>query len=144
MGRKILQDVANTLPNMLVARMHLDDLETLALLPDGTLSLDLLSLAAHHSLGGVIELKFVEKIAAWLKTRLIKNRILVSDLSKAELVVVIRTDKILTDRTRIIAFDLSITCAVGLLEGRIKTSIGSGRIWYDRIQRRQSEASHKC
>jgi hypothetical protein len=49
MGRKILQDVANTLPHMLVARMRPDDLEILALLPDGKFSLDLLAQAAHHS-----------------------------------------------------------------------------------------------
>jgi hypothetical protein len=139
MGRKILQDVANTLPQMLVARMPLDDLEILALLPDGTLSLDLLSRAAHHSSGGVIELKVVEELAGWLKMRLIKNRISASNLSKAELVAVIKTDQIPTDRSRIIAFDFSVACAVGLLEERVRSAVGSGRIWHDRVQRRRPE-----
>lgn len=137
MGRKILQDVANTLPNILVARMHIVDLETLAHLPDGSLSLNLLAHTARHSLGGDIELKIVDELTDWLKTRLVKNQVAVSDLTKAELVAAIRTDKIPTDRDRIVVFDFSITCNVGLREENVVTAIGTGRTWHDRVLGRQ-------
>jgi hypothetical protein len=120
---------------MFVARMGTDDLESLARLPDGNLALDLLAQTVHHSSGGVIQLRIVGDLTNWLKIRLIDNRIPVSDLSKAELVAAIRTDKIPTDRNRIVVFDFSITCNVGLPEGGVKTAVVTGRTWHDRAVR---------
>lgn len=49
MARKVLQDVANTLCQMVVGWRMGDDLEKIADLPDGTIVFDVLLREARHS-----------------------------------------------------------------------------------------------
>src|SRR5205807_4199934 len=71
----ILQDVANTLPHMIMGeRMPYADLEVLAELPDGKLSIDLLTREARHSSAAPVALEIVDHLAEWLGERLASHR----------------------------------------------------------------------
>jgi hypothetical protein len=112
MGRKLLQDVANTLPQMFVGWRMAEDLEILAELPDGTLEIDVLSETVRHSSGATPRLHVAGELAAWLRNRLDEARLALTELTKAHLVVVIRTERIVKTRKRLISFDFACTCTV--------------------------------
>jgi len=133
MTRKILQDVANTLPHMIMGeRMSYDDLETLAQRQDGTLSIDLARREARDSSGAVVPLKIVEHLAEWLENRLGNNGVDVSDLSRAHLALTLRTDAVPTVRARAILFDWKCESEFVSPDGSARRGQASGRTWYDR------------
>src|ERR1700682_3382699 len=110
MARNILQDIASTLPRMIMSeRMPLSDLETLAGRPDGTLSIDLLKREARDPSGALVPLQIVHDLAEWLEDRLSNNRLGASDLASAHLVLTLRTDAVPTVRARAILFDWNCT-----------------------------------
>jgi hypothetical protein len=109
MGKKALADIANTMPHMVAGRIYLDDWEALALVPDGMLTIDLLARTAYHTSHGALSLRVVMDLAGWLEDHLAAARLLPSDLAKAELAIVIRTDRVPVDRSRIIPFDMVCT-----------------------------------
>lgn len=115
MNRKVFQDFANTLPIMLVSDRIDKDLETLAELPDGTFSFNILKGTVNHSTAGAVQLRIVEELAAWLRSRLITLGIPEDALCEAILILHVRTDLIPTDRKRLISFDF-------LSESRLVTS----------------------
>lgn len=106
MGKKVLADIANTMPRMVAGRIYPDDWEALALIPEGVLTIDLLAKTAHHTAHGALSLRVVTDLAGWLGDHLATAQLLPSDLTKAELAIVIRTDRVPVDRSRIIPFDL--------------------------------------
>jgi len=94
---------------MIAGRICLDDFEALAVLPDGVLTIDLLAETAHHTSGRVLSLRVVADLVGWFKRRLAAARPMPSDLTKAELAVVMRTNRVPVDRSRIIPFDFACT-----------------------------------
>jgi len=100
MKRKTLQDVANTLPDMLVGWRMAEDLDRLSDLPDGTLRIDLLRETAEHSGAGPITLHVVAELTAWLRDRLTALEIPLTELTHANVDAEIRTNRIATDRKR--------------------------------------------
>jgi hypothetical protein len=135
MGKNTLADIANTMPNMIAGRMGLEDWETLAVLPDGVLSIDLLAETAHHSIGGVLSLRVVLELARWLKDRLAATQLLPSDLTKVELVIAIRTDRVPVDRSRIIPFDLVCTGTFSTKSRTCSSKPARALRWYTRDER---------
>jgi hypothetical protein len=132
-GQNILQDAANTLPRMIMSeRMGFPDLEMLAGLPDGTLSIDLLAGEAVHSAGQPAPLQIVQHLAEWLVDRLGSRGVSLSDLAEARLELAFRTDAVPTDRARAILFDWTSTCTLAVRDGKIGAGRASGRMWYDR------------
>jgi hypothetical protein len=111
-GRKILQDVANTLPQMFVGWRMVEDLETLAELPDGTLEIDVLTETVRHSSGLTPRLHIAGELAAWLRNRLDEARLSPTEITKAHLAVVICTERIVKARKRLILLDFACTCTV--------------------------------
>ena len=133
--RKFLNDVVNTLPRMIMAeRMSYADLKTLANLPDGGLSIDLLNRRAVHSAGHSVSLQIVPHLADWLSRRLHSNDARIEELAHARLRLVFRTDTIPTDRTRLVQFDWACARAIAPRDGEEKSSQAGGRAWYDRYQ----------
>jgi hypothetical protein len=110
MSKRAIRDVANTLPHMLGSRISNEDFEMLAALPDGTLTIDLLAATAHHDADADLKLSVVATLAAWLKDRLASR--FTTDVVGAVIVVVIRTDRVPTDRARIIPFEMYCTATV--------------------------------
>jgi hypothetical protein len=132
MSRAVLSHIASAMAHMVVSRMSKEDYEALSQIPDGTLTIDLLRLSAHHTEAGAISLDAAAKLAAWLKDRLATTRLALSDLTKAELQIVIRTDRAPADRGRLIPFDFSST---GAFATRYKPSVSKparALRWYTR------------
>lgn len=105
MKLKGLREVAHTLPEMLVGWRMSEDLDRLADLPDGVLRIDVLRQAVDHSKAGPVELHVVLELSAWLRERLTALGIPLSQLNEVRVEADIRTDRIATDRKRIVSFD---------------------------------------
>jgi hypothetical protein len=134
--RILLRDAANTLPCMVMSdRIGNDDLERLAALPDGTLTLDLIAgTARHSSQPDPIHLEIVAHLSGWLKTRL-GEEAFANHLAHAVLTVSIRTAGVATDRKRVIPFDWICRSSVASRDGKTRTGTSRGLIWYDRDRR---------
>ena len=136
MGQNIIQDAANTLPHMVMSeRIGYDDLEQLAELPDGMLSIDLLKGEAHHEVGGTISLQIVQALSEWLGRRLGKRALGLHDLAEAGMVLLLRTDRVRTDRARVIPFDWHCTSTLTTRAGQTASGVAYGLTWYDRDRR---------
>jgi hypothetical protein len=133
MGRKNLQDVANTLPKMLVGwRMH-EDLEQFAEIPNGRLTIDLLRRVAVHDVAGTLQLHIVDELAAWLAQKLAAEQIPVDELSSVTLEADIRSDRVATDKKRIVLFDFNCRCSVVTLQRRYEGTLCESLKWHQRI-----------
>jgi len=136
MAQNVLKDVANTLPHMIMGeRTGYADLETLANLPDGRLTVDLLTCQAVHSHGDPVTLEIFPRLSGWLADRLGMRKLGLADLTSAELILVWRTDTMKTDRTRVILFDWVSQCTIVTQGGKSATGQTGGRTWYDRDRR---------
>jgi hypothetical protein len=131
--RILLRDAANTLPCMVMSeRIGNDDLERLAALPDGTLTMDLVAgTARHSSQPDPIHLEIVAHLSGWLKTRL-GDDAFANHLAHAVLTVSIRTDRVAADRKSVIPFDWVCESSVASRDGKTRTATRCGLIWYDR------------
>ncbi len=105
MRRKVLQDIANTLCQMMVGWRMGDDYELMAELPDGTLHFDLLNKTAAHSAGNSSALWITGELSAWLEHRLSVEKIDRNKMVHATLEVRYATSRIRTNRKKIVSFD---------------------------------------
>jgi hypothetical protein len=112
MRRKVLQDIANTLCQMMVGWRMGDDYERMAELPDGTLYVDLLEKTATHSAGYRPTLRIAGELSAWLAYRLSVEKIDRNALMHAKLELRYETSRIRTDREKLVSFDF--TCRSSL------------------------------
>ena len=133
MPRKVFQDFANTLPQMLVGWRMGEDLETLANLPDGTLSIDVLSGTASHSAVPQLSLHVAKEMQAWLESRMAAFGIPSEALDAAVVIAHIRTDRVATDRKRIVSFDFD--CESTLTSGLRKYVgvLAEKHVWHRRV-----------
>lgn len=109
-----------------------DDLERLAELPDGTLSINVLEGRATHSVAGEQDLYIARELNAWLKAQLIKHAA-EGELQEVILKADIQTDRIATDRKRIVSFDFKCE---SFLRSRDKSYCGAlaeKHTWHRRI-----------
>jgi hypothetical protein len=136
--RKILQDFANTLCQMLVGWRMGDDLEALAALPDGTLTIDVLSGTACHSSEAVLELHVTDELQAWLLHRLTASRIEPSAVCHAVVMADIRTDRIATNRKRIISFDFAVEAVIRTSEREYRGELHEVHKWHTRVASNKS------
>ena|SRR5579864_2847105 len=133
MSKKILADVTNTIPHMVRSRIDGGDLEILIPLPDGVLTIDLVSGIAQHANGDVVKLALVAHLVDWLKERLAKAGLDSVDLTKAELVISIRTDRVPTDRKKLVPFEFSSTANLAIDTTVCSSKPAFALLWYDRI-----------
>jgi hypothetical protein len=133
MARKVFQDFANTLPRMLVGWRMFDDLEALAKLPDGTLTIDVLAGRASHTGTTQISLKVAGAMHAWLQSSLAERGIAPDALDRVLVVARIRTDRIPTDRKHIVSFDFQ--CESSLTSGSrtYRGSLADKHVWHSRV-----------
>ncbi|RNF85413.1 hypothetical protein EER27_06555 [Lysobacter psychrotolerans] len=97
---------------MLVGWRMGDDLEVLAVLPDGTLSIDALSGSASHDIAGDLQLYVAGELASWLAHRLSVHQIPLQAIAAATVTAKIRTDLLPTARGRIVCFDFFVQSAI--------------------------------
>jgi hypothetical protein len=90
---------------MLVGERFSDDPETLTEFPDETIYFDLLGSTANQLTAGAVPLRVRKELTVWLRSRLTVLDIPKNALSEVILMLHFRTDRIPTDRKRIISFD---------------------------------------
>ena len=133
MRRKIIQDFANTLCQMLIGWHMGDDLETLARLPDGTLLIDALAAAASHDIAGNIQLHIAGELQAWLSHRLSINQIPAHSISSATVTAEIRTDRLDTNRAHIVSFYFSVHSEISTDECSYTSALQEVHRWHSRL-----------
>ena len=109
------------------------DLEALACLPDGTLSLNCLSGTATHSSVGELDLYIAKEIQAWLGHQRQKDGINLCDLKDANLLVQIKTDTIKTNRKKIICFSFDCKCDIQMADRNYSANVSETHRWHERI-----------
>ena len=112
MRTKDLHGVANNLCQMAVGPRILDDMDTLAELPDGTIEIDLVSRVASHSSAGLVQLRITSELADWLCLRLGELAIPTLMLKRAHVKLAYRTDRVPTNRKTLVSFDLKSSGAL--------------------------------
>ena len=132
-GRKILQDFANSLCHMLVGWRMGEDLELLADLPDGTLNLDVLSGTATHSVNGHVNLHIARELQAWLQHRLLKSRIEPSSIAQAAVTATVRTNRIASNRMRIVSFDFAVDSIIETADREYRGKLCEVHQWHSRM-----------
>lgn len=133
MRRKVLQDIANTLCQMVVGWRMGDDYERMAELPDGTLFFDLTAEAVRHSSGENPELWITGELSAWLKNRLNAERVEYSKLVAAKLEVTYKTDRIKTNRKKVVSFDFECRSSLETDETKYEGKLVERHAYHQRI-----------
>lgn len=110
-----------------------DDLELLAGLPDGTLTIDVLAGTANHSVNGSVRLHIAGDLKAWLERRLSESGIERSEVETASVTAGIRTDRIATNRKRIISFDFSVDSTIATAERVYRGRLCEVHRWHSRV-----------
>lgn len=132
MRRKVLQDLANTLCQMVVGFRMAEDMERMADLPGGTLSFDLLRETVRHSSDGELTLWITGELAAWLQARLCAEAIDPSRLLSAQLEVRFKVEKRETEKTRIVAFDFACRSLLATDEKEYRGTLDERHEWRQR------------
>ena len=110
------------------------DLETLADLPDGNIEIDLLRGIAAHSTVGQIDLWIAKEMQAWLKNRLEADRIPKNQISEAHVCLCSNTDRIKTDKSRIVSFDWECHSLIATDEKTYESQLKLAHRWHKRIR----------
>jgi hypothetical protein len=133
MRRKALQGLANTLCDMLVGWRMAEDLERIADLPDGTLEFDLVAGRVTHNVAGPVELWVCGELTAWLKSRLDVLAIPMDSLRAATLCADFRTDRIATNRKKIVSFDWECRSRLATEETEYVGHLVEKHRWHKRV-----------
>ena len=131
MKTKLVKSLAPDLSAMAISSRVLPSLEQLCSLPDGTVTLDLVSNTAKLSDGQSLELLITAELSDWLRERLAQAAIPVERLEAAKIDLSYGSHRIPTNRSKIVAFDLGATANV-LAADRVSTGTAEGMQWYKR------------
>ena len=132
MRRKVLQGVANELCQMAGGSRLTEDYEQLAELPDGTLSFDLVKSIVLHSSGIQPGLKITSELSEWLKARL-RGENINAAMVRADLEVRYTTDRIRTDRRKLVSFDLECRSVVRTDEAAYEGASVKSHVYHQRL-----------
>jgi hypothetical protein len=131
MKLKELRSIADSLCQMGCSARISTSLERIADLPDAALRIDLLSGSCIHGRVGDLPLPMVEEFRAWLTERLRGAGIANDVLERAILSLRYTTDRVATDRSRILLFELECTSELAV-QGRVFRGHASDSLWYER------------
>ncbi|HKP95680.1 MAG TPA: hypothetical protein VJ385_07975 [Fibrobacteria bacterium] len=139
MHAKDLNLLARILPHM-AARWRLPrDLETLAALPDGRISIDVLSGAGRHAGAGPVELALARELKAGLEDQLARKGIPAAHLLEATVTLDTDTTRVKTDRNRIVHFDFRIAARIRTEAGTFEGSQDEEHVWHVRESGNEGE-----
>ena len=133
MRRKRLNHYADVVCKMFMGWRMCDDLEILADLPNGQLSIDLLSCTATHDANGSVNLHIAEEIQAWLKSQCEKESIPFEQLSKADLLVELDTSQVKTDKKKVVCFSFDCRSVIATDEHEYRAEAKETHKWHNRI-----------
>lgn len=109
------------------------DLEKLADLPDGTIKFDLLQGTASHSRVGEIDLWIAKEMQAWLKHRFEVDRIPENQILQGCVQLSSTTDRIKTDKKRIVSFDWECHSLIATDEKCYESHLKEAHSWHNRL-----------
>lgn len=132
MRRKVIQDLANTLCQMLVGWRMREDLETLAALPDGELIVDALAGTARHEQAGPVTLHIGGELKAWLTERVGAQQIPIQGINSAQVTATIRTDRVATNRQQVVSFDFLVRSVIATEQCQYIGKLHEVHHWHSR------------
>jgi hypothetical protein len=118
-----------------------DDYEVIAALPDGTLLLDLLAESAFHSSGINLNLWIAGELSAWFKHRLEVHGIPIGAISNVSLTVEHKTDRIQTDRKKLVSFDFKCASTIQTAEKTYSGTLVERHTYHQRINAQSKNAT---
>lgn len=133
MGRKRFNHYADVVCRMFMGWRMQEDLEALAQLPDGSITVDLLAGTASHSSAGAIPLHIAKEIQAWLAHESQKDGIKLSPVEDAKLFVAVKTDTVKTNRKKIVCFSFDCRSEFRLLDRTYVANVSETHRWHERI-----------
>jgi len=110
-----------------------NDLEVMSELPDGTMSLNLLTGEAHHSIAGQIDLHIAKEIQVWLEQQGEKEGVDISQLESATLDVDVDTGKVATNRKKVIMFNFKCRSTLKTDEATYQATLKDIHQWHTRV-----------
>ena len=133
MRRKRFNHYADVICKMFVGWRMGEDLEKLSALPDGTIKINLLTGEAEHSVSGALDLNISTEIQAWLEQQGNKEGINISDLESGILEVDINTEKVATNKKKIVMFHFKARSLLKTNEVSYKGELKETHKWHTRI-----------
>lgn len=133
MRRKRLNHYADVVCRMFVGWRMGDDLEALSDLPNGTISLNLLTGVATHSISGQIDLHIAKEIHAWLQQQSAKEGIDISQLVTATLEIDVDTSKVATNKKKIVMFNFECRSNIQTPETTYHATLKEAHKWHTRV-----------
>ena len=103
----------------------------MAELPDATVRIELRSGSCKHPIVGDLELPVVEELRTWLLARVEAAGILFDSFEQVLLSLHYKTDRVPTDRKRILLFELECACEISL-DNRVIEGHATNALWYER------------
>ena len=133
MRRKRLNHYADVVCKMFVGWRMGDDLEVMSELPDGTITLNLLTGDAKHSIVGGLDLHIAKEIQAWLQQQSEKEGVDVSQLKSATLEVDVDTGKVATNKKKVVMFSFECRSNIETDETSYQATVKDMHQWHTRI-----------
>lgn len=133
MRRKRLNHYADVVCKMFVGWRMADDLEKLSDLPNGTISLNLLTGVANHSVSGPIDLHVAKEIRAWLQQQSVKEGIDISQLITATLEIDVDTSKVGTNKNKVVMFNFGCRSNIQTSETTYHATLKEAHKWHTRV-----------
>jgi hypothetical protein len=130
MSRKSLQGIANDLAAMTIGERLLSDLPSLARLPNGTITVDVLNGRAWHETAGEMELSISSNLKTWLSHQLRMLGGSLTELVRADVVFTSDSQSVPTDRKRLVHFALEARAVVATKQREFQGSHRNPHLWY--------------
>ena len=111
-----------------------DDLDILADLPSGSIHFDILSGQATHNTQGLIHLHIASEMQAWFLDRLAKDSIPSEAIEFATLDTEMNTDRIATDKKRVVSFDWHCHSKIATVEKNYEAQLTDQHTWHSSRQ----------
>ena len=112
--------------------MH-EDLEKFAEMTNAHVSIDVLGRSARNVESELLSLHIVDELAAWLANRLAIERVPPESVSGVTLTLIVRSDRIATDRERIVLFDFECQCKVTTADRTYEGGLKDKHRWHQRV-----------
>lgn len=138
MKRKVFQHYADVLCHMAIGWRMGDDLELLSDLPSGTIHYNILEGRSAHDVHGEIDLRIASEMKAWLLERLSKDRIPVEAIQTATLEVGMNTDRIKTDKKRVVSFEWQCRSVIATAEKTYRGELTDRHVWHSRVRSQEN------
>ena len=128
---KAIRDLASSMARMAVSGRIADSLEALCSLSDGTLNIDLVAGSSPLIEGREVEMPIGPRLTHWFGERLAALEIPPASIEAATLELSHSTQRIPTDRSKIVAFDLEAVVCIAS-GGRRLVGEARGMQWHKR------------